>query len=887
MEITRQIPLSESTYRHLLGCKDEITDLCLRKFSCEVELRGPKLSGDQAASVAASVKPEIVYERTWRDHVVSVWKDDLTRQDADVVVNAANESLDHAGGLARALVEAGGPMIEKESKDYIKSKGELKTGDYAVTSSGRLPCKRLLHAVGPVWFSETANKCDLELAQCIRNVFNYLKQHKDMKSVAIPAVSSGIFGFPLHQCAHIIVDTIRSCSFNLTHPVEIRLVNNNDPAVQAMKSACERIFGLSDDLSGATSASGNQTRPTTRSMTSKTQPSSTAPSNKTAPLQPSTSSSNSEMSQSITINGLTLHLIYGLIQEQKTKIIVNSVSPTLDVYSGVISNAIASKAGYKLQDEIRKKSSYLRTVNSSTYINMIPTKGYDLSCAFVYHVILTFVHSSSYEFALQILNSVTFQCMCTAHKYDSRSISFPALGTGLVGLSKQDVAKVMTETVLMFARGNQCQLDVYFVIHPSDKDTYQAFLDQLNISRALMNTGATVERRDTKPDIHNKSSDPQDVDTPCIFINATSNEDDEEVMAWLNYILHPQLVSIQNNLVLLLGQDEHDVFSSPDFPDVSIEEILSNGTSELKFHGPPQDKVKAVIQVERLLLDVQEKHGVTLEEELIEAAVIWFYVNERGAWRYPAKANRELEKAFVTQRDIELQSEPYHMISMKKNMAEGKNGKFQLQRRTIRNSSKGVQKGRNPDDWLAQIVVVDPNSQEFSDCANKFKKEKLTLVKMEKIQNRYLSDIFQSKKEAKPINKKTCHLYQLVPRQFTRLICNVGFQRIFSNPKDAKYGEGIYFTDIPRRALECFQTPTEKSAPVYIFQAEVLMDSSAEGGRDAPILISKNPAYTSKSKDADILDLCDSLVNSKISQSICVLPDSFQANPVCLYTCRR
>lgn len=876
MDCSRRFPLQESTYRNLFGYKNEITELLFKKFGCVVELNGPELS----KSHAPSIKAEKVYEkRTLGGPVVSVWKGDLTKQDADVVVNAANEDLDHIGGLARALVEAGGPIIERDSKDYIEKYGKIKTGEYAITRPGNLPCKCLLHVVGPIWFKETASKCDDELAECIKNVLKYVNQHKDIKSVAIPAVSSGIFGFPLQQCADIIVKTIRSFCYTVTpsHAKEIRLVNNNDPAIQAMKSACESTFGPSDDLSGATSGPPDQTRAITRSMSAKSQPSPATSRNREAPGQHSAHRPSTEMSQPITINGLTLHLKYGLIEEQKTRIIVNSVAYNLDLSTGAISRAIATKAGYGLQNELSRQSSYHRT--------MIPTRGHNLSCDFVYHVILPIVSSASHQYALQVLGHVTNECLQSAHQYKSRSISFPALGTGNIGLSKHDAAKVMTVTVLNFATAIQCQLDVYFVIHPHDKEVYQAFQYHLNLHRTAMNTGPTVERRDPRPDFSDtSSSNSRDSDDPCLIINAASDEDAEEAEAWLKNVLYTHPVSIQNNLVLLLGQEEHDFLSSPDFPDVSAEEKLSNGKSGLEINGPPQEKVKGVIQAELLLLNVQEKHAVTLEEELLEEAVVWFYENESGVRKYPAKANREIEKAFVTQSDLTLNSEPHHTIFMKSLKAEGKGGAFQLQRQTLCNSSKDVQKRRRSDDWLSQVVPVDSNVQEFKDYANKFRKDKLTLVKMEKIQNRYLSEILQYKKGAKP-PKKTGQLYQVVPRQFTRLVCDVGFQRIFSNPKDPKYGPGIYFTDSPRRALEVFQTPKEESGLIYIFQAEVLIENPVQGKRDLPVLVPKTAFL--QSKPDNILDLCDSLVNVGLSPTLYVIPDSFQANPLYLFTFRQ
>lgn len=80
---------------------------------------------------------------------VCVWKADLTTFEVDAVVNAANGQLQHAGGLAQALIKAGGPQIQNECNQHITKYGPLKTGDALATNAGNLNCKKIIHAVGP------------------------------------------------------------------------------------------------------------------------------------------------------------------------------------------------------------------------------------------------------------------------------------------------------------------------------------------------------------------------------------------------------------------------------------------------------------------------------------------------------------------------------------------------------------------------------------------------------------------------------------------------------------------------------------------------------------------------------------------------------------------
>ncbi len=122
---------------------------------------------------------------------------DITERDVDAIVNAANSYLQHGGGVAGAIVRKGGRVIQEES-DRI---GFVPVGHAAVTGAGKLPCKYVIHAVGPrMGEGDEDNK----LKNAVLNSL-MLASGKGLKSVSMPAISSGIFGFPKDRCAEILV----------------------------------------------------------------------------------------------------------------------------------------------------------------------------------------------------------------------------------------------------------------------------------------------------------------------------------------------------------------------------------------------------------------------------------------------------------------------------------------------------------------------------------------------------------------------------------------------------------------------------------------------------------------------------------------------------------
>jgi O-acetyl-ADP-ribose deacetylase (regulator of RNase III) len=152
---------------------------------------------------------------------------DLTRQNVDAIVNAANEYLMHGGGVAGAIVRAGGHIIQDESDAWIRTNGPLASNRAAVTSAGVLPAAHVIHVAGPRYRDTQDNEALLRAA-----VRAALDAAVDIgaRSLALPAISAGIFGYPRVEATEIIpseiVDWVRG---HVNVLDEVRLIGFDTP----------------------------------------------------------------------------------------------------------------------------------------------------------------------------------------------------------------------------------------------------------------------------------------------------------------------------------------------------------------------------------------------------------------------------------------------------------------------------------------------------------------------------------------------------------------------------------------------------------------------------------------------------------------------------------
>ena len=134
--------------------------------------------------------------------VIKLVNGDITDRHVDAIVNAANSYLKHGGGAAAAIVRRGGTIIQEESDKIIAKTGIVSVGSAVITTAGNLPCKAVIHTAGPRMGEGNE---DYKLRKAVRSSL-LLASKKGFRSISLPAISSGIFGFPKDRCAKILVE---------------------------------------------------------------------------------------------------------------------------------------------------------------------------------------------------------------------------------------------------------------------------------------------------------------------------------------------------------------------------------------------------------------------------------------------------------------------------------------------------------------------------------------------------------------------------------------------------------------------------------------------------------------------------------------------------------
>ncbi|XP_077071696.1 protein mono-ADP-ribosyltransferase PARP9 [Siphateles boraxobius] len=782
MSDIQQFPLVPEQAAILRNCQSTFCHAVQAKFNCKAILHNMEETGS-FGSTGHALRAEKRYSTKLSGEVeISVWKDDLTRHKVFAVVNAANEKLKHIGGLAQALSDVGGPMVKKCSEDIIKKEGKVKTGEAVVTPAGNLPCELIIHAVGPHVPPNSSQKEVDQAATFLHKAITSILQIvvlQNIPSVAIPALSSGLFNFPRDRCADIIVKAIKQFHDYrgfYGKNVEIHLVNNDEPSVQEMERATRANLDPSS-ISGSYS----------RAVQGHSMPSSS--------------------SYSMRFGNVTLHLKKGCIEEEKVDVIVNTISTDRNLSQGEISKAILKKAGRKIQDEI----SSIKNSTSFSGGVLYMTHGHDLKCLAVYHTAL----ADKYQ---QSLYSGVSECLRRAAR-GYKSISFPAIGTGNLGFQKQNVAGIMTEAVAEFGKDNTNKLDVYFVVFPKDDEMLEAFDKEVKRRKGQ---AKSPEAHIDVTSFASVSKETTANEMPTVEFQSSCGEAQRAAKEWTVNMLKPtKKRTIKNNHVIYLGQRDHEyLLSLQTMFDVQIEEFFRSGNGAITITGSPSDVSHVAIEVESMLCKAQEDFAQVEERDILYSVVRWSCKDE--PWIQTPEISATLEKAYLAGSVYHVVNN--HKVSLMDRTLVGNTGRMSTVERTCMfahfkplNKSFYARTVENRNDYFEK-----DGRKIFNACG-------LSIVKVEKLENIALKQLFDRNEQR--VKDKPKRLYQRVPAQFCDLICRVGFQKEFAPPAEQRYGSGIYFSSTVDGALKLWKEQ-EHEQYIYIIQAQVLTGRTTFGSPD-------------------------------------------------------
>jgi O-acetyl-ADP-ribose deacetylase (regulator of RNase III) len=165
---------------------------------------------------------------------------DLTEEQVDAIVNAANSHLQHGGGVAGAISRRGGPQIQAESDAWVRKNGPVPHASPAYTGAGNLPCRYVIHAVGPVWGE---GQEDQKLQAAVTGTLE-LADRLSLASLAFPAISTGIYGFPKPRAARIMLAALQSyfARQSSSKLCQVRIVLFDQLTLDAFSSVWDDIF---------------------------------------------------------------------------------------------------------------------------------------------------------------------------------------------------------------------------------------------------------------------------------------------------------------------------------------------------------------------------------------------------------------------------------------------------------------------------------------------------------------------------------------------------------------------------------------------------------------------------------------------------------------------
>ncbi|CAC5404074.1 PARP10_14_15 [Mytilus coruscus] len=835
---------------------------------------GEDSDDEENTGQAQPISPRITNKETARCTILSgqtiiTVVGDITELDVDVIVNAANKELQHVGGLAKVIVDKGGKSIQKECDDYLRLKNRARKmykGEIFCGSPGNLNCKMIVHAVGPVW-----QKASLEKTE-------------DMKygSIAIPALCTGIFGYPANKATEVIVEAI--CDYmkenGATSPVrQIYLCDVKDGIADHFVSALKRCF----DKANIKMEVGNPGF--VRITPFKSMPDQ----RESGGWQQRALADN--IQGSVDIGDLTLKVYQGDLTETTVDVIVNGTNKELDLTRDSVSRAILKKGGRELSQllSIPTAKKEMKRKGVATTI-----AGSNFSCDFIIHINMEDSHEDlkdKFKTVLEIVDEL-----------NKTSVALPALGAG-ISYSVDKIAGNLFEALVSFQRKTTYVSEVHVVIY--EKVKVSQFLaaiqnciqSQSNQSQGLFSKFKGMLGYGEKKAVSAKqwtvSKMPSSVLNLVVYAKK-QNDADSALRSLEESLIHDYKEKLIEDTVIkeLMKEQEANIIKLEETCEVEIE--FNRRIGRIKVRGLIENLSEAMDEVHKILRDVDRQRQIQKHANLVADMVQWYFISVEDTGQkleeYPAVVNFILEQVLKNNEPqaFFLDNSGNKYIVDFNTYEEYPEDDPTDSHAVLRKCKMTDSAFYMPPNWAPmdnteniKVVTLQPADTEYQNVVQDFQTNMAgnynSIFKIEKIQNRTLQQQYVAKKKSMDSTNTTGtnnerKLWHGTAMEAVDSINTYGFNRSYCGKNVVAYGNGVYFAVNPTYAAQAQYARPDPNVNKRMYMCKVLVGEFTKGQRGMNVPPPKPGA-------AGGYILYDSVVDNSQSPGIFVIFQDTQAYP--------
>ncbi|CAG2225270.1 PARP10_14_15 [Mytilus edulis] len=720
---------------------------------------------------------------------------DITELDVDVIVNDANKDLKHIGGLAKVIVEKGGYSIQKECDDYVRSKTETE-------------------------------KCMKEKYSVV--LLASLEKTEDMKyrSIAIPALCTGIFGYPANKATKVIVEAIRDYmkENGVSSSVrQIYLCDVKEDIVDHFVSALGRYFDKANIRMKVCNPGFVGITPLRSISDQKV----------SGGWQQRALADNKE--SSVDIGDLTLKVYQGDLTEANVDVIVNGTNRELDLTRGGVSQAILKKGGRELSQllSVPAAKKEMKREGVATTI-----AGRNFSCDFIIHINMENSHVDLKDKFKTVLEKVD--------ALNKTSVALPALGAG-ISYSVDKVAEYLFEALVSFQRMTTNISEVHVVIYEKDKlsqfltamqNCIQTQSNQSKDFSVILKECSDMEKRDQYLQINGQSKQ-NDADSALRSLEESLINDYKQKV-------------IEDTVIKELSKDqEAKIMKVEETCEVEIE--FNRRIGRIKVRGLIENLSEAMDDVHKILRDFDRQKQKQQHAKLVADMVQWYFISVEDTGQkleeYPAEVNLLLEQALKNNEPqaFFLDNSGNKYIVDFTDYEEYPEDDPSDTVAVLRKSKMTDGAFDMPSKWAPmdqteniKIVTLQPADKEYQDVVQDFQTNMAGYYNSI-IKNRTLQQQYAAKKKSMDStnakgNNNELKLWHGTAMEAVDSINTYGFNRSYCGKNAVAYGNGVYFAVNPTYSAQAQYARPDPNGNKRMYMCKVLVGefTKGQGGMNVP-----------------------------------------------------